>query len=412
MDSEFVPRLQTVSGGLSILNSLLLLAVGGLFLIFPRWVLSALLDYNDGTGSNSMHRYDYNEGKLWDRQLFDQRLLHHEDSIDSVTSMIGGVIVAQGLACLLLMYPMTVEACSPTSFLVGTDRTEFSQLAIWNVRTSVAIQLITGLLWIIIALYDDRSNEAFVNTANNDLPTYNKVHNDFFWGGVHRRTTFGLLLIGFALLIIGCLSMMMTFWPATDLDNNTSSRTAATRDREQDSVYGNQNLTEPLLMRDRDIQNNYESSPSQREREDDHDELEAIPQHDPNSTTIDESNVTGDGASQGPEIQPNNDLEHNLGDVNGNEDESQTDEPTSRIRGTKRLLAVAAPQVVYIYIGCITLLIRLPFSLSIPHFVSTTLGALADGEYDRARREIIWLFMLGTIDAFLDFWCIFCKSGN
>jgi hypothetical protein len=412
MDSEFVPRLQTVSGGLSILNSLLLLAVGGLFLIFPRWVLSALLDYNDGTGSNSMHRYDYNEGKLWDRQLFDQRLLHHEDCIDSVTSMIGGVLVAQGLACLLLMYPMTVEACSPTSFLVGTDRTEFSQLAIWNVRTSVAIQLITGLLWIIIALYDDRSNEAFVNTANNDLPTYNKVHNDFFLGGVHRRTTFGLLLIGFALLILGCLSMMMTFWPATDLDNNTSSRTAARRDREQDSVYGNQNLTEPLLMRDRDIQNNYESSPSQREREDDRDELEAIPQHDPNSTTIDESNVTGDGASQGPEIQPNNDLEHNLGDVNGNEDESQTDEPTSRIRGTKRLLAVAAPQVVYIYIGCITLLIRLPFSLSIPHFVSTTLGALADGEYDRARREIIWLFMLGTIDAFLDFWCIFCKSGN
>lgn len=410
MNSEFVPRLQTVSGGLSILNSLLLLAVGGSFLVFPRWVLSVLLDYNGNAGPNSMYRYDYNEGKLWDRQLFDQRLLHHEDPIDSVASMIGGVLVAQGLACFLLIYPMMVEGFSSTSPLVATDRTDYSQLAIWNVRTSLAIQLITGLLWIVIALHDDKGNEAFVKAAKNEFWTYNEVHNEALFGGVHRRTTFGLLLIGFALLILGFASMMMTFWPATNLDNN-SSRSAITRDIEQDSVHGNHNLTEPLLMRGRDIQNNNENSPSQGEREDD-DELEASPQHDPASTTTDESNVTGDAASQGPEIQPNNDLEHNRGDVNGNEEESQTDEPTSRIRGTQRLLAVAAPQVVYLYIGCITLLIRLPFSLSIPHFVSTTLGALADGEYDRARREIIWLFMFGTIDAFLDFWCIFCKSGS
>ena len=74
-------------------------------------------------------------------------------------------------------------------------------------------------------------------------------------------------------------------------------------------------------------------------------------------------------------------------------------EGTSRIRGTRRLLALAAPQVIYLYIGCITLLIRLPFSLAIPHFVSTTLGGLSRGEFDVARREIFWLFILGTIDA-------------
>ena len=76
------------------------------------------------------------------------------------------------------------------------------------------------------------------------------------------------------------------------------------------------------------------------------------------------------------------------------------DGPTSRIRGTRRLLKLAAPQVMYLYIGCITLLVRLPFSLSIPHFVSTTLGALAQGQFDRARREILWLFILGKYNWF------------
>jgi ABC-type multidrug transport system fused ATPase/permease subunit len=80
---------------------------------------------------------------------------------------------------------------------------------------------------------------------------------------------------------------------------------------------------------------------------------------------------------------------------------------TSRIRGTRRLIKLAAPQVFYLYLGCAVLLVRLPFSLSIPHFVSTTLGALARGNYENARMEILLLFILGTIDAALDFWCVF-----
>ena len=80
---------------------------------------------------------------------------------------------------------------------------------------------------------------------------------------------------------------------------------------------------------------------------------------------------------------------------------------TSRIRGTRRLIKLAKPQVFYLYLGCAVLLVRLPFSLSIPHFVSTTLGALARGDYASARMEILLLFILGTIDAALDFWCVF-----
>jgi ABC-type multidrug transport system fused ATPase/permease subunit len=68
---------------------------------------------------------------------------------------------------------------------------------------------------------------------------------------------------------------------------------------------------------------------------------------------------------------------------------------------------LAKPQVFYLYLGCAVLLVRLPFSLSIPHFVSTTLGALARGDFTGARMEILLLFILGTVDAALDFWCVF-----
>jgi ABC-type multidrug transport system fused ATPase/permease subunit len=80
---------------------------------------------------------------------------------------------------------------------------------------------------------------------------------------------------------------------------------------------------------------------------------------------------------------------------------------SSRIQGTKRLIKLAAPQMGYLYFGCIVLLIRLPFSLSIPHFVSSTLGSLARSDYHEARESILRLFILGTVDAILDFWCVF-----
>ena len=397
MNFEFVSRLQTVSGQLSLLNSSLLLAVGVAFLVFPQWVLTVLLDYNtDDSGQDSVYRYGQNEDELWDGES-EQRLLHHEDPIDSVVSLVGGVLVAQGLACLMLLYPMMSEGLSSTHVppLAGTKQSSYSQLAIWNVRSSVTIQLITGLMWIVVALYDDRGNEAFVRARKNYLGRHTGHENEDILGGVHRRTTFGLLLVGFSFLVLGCLSLMLTFWPATNLDNYSSSRSTTARDTEQDLTPNNDNLTEPLLSR------------GQGEMEAD-DEIETRPHHDATPTTIHECDATRDG-SEDPVTQSVNDPEHN---ANNSDDENHADEPTSRIRGTQRLLAVAAPQVVYLYIGCITLLIRLPFSLSIPHFVSTTLGALADGEFDRARREIVWLFVLGTIDAFLDFWCIFCKLGD
>lgn len=92
---------------------------------------------------------------------------------------------------------------------------------------------------------------------------------------------------------------------------------------------------------------------------------------------------------------------------NGVEDIEGSLTATSRVRGSRRLLQMAASQVMYLYLGCAVLLLRLPFSLAIPHFVSTTLTALAQGHYAAAHREILTLAICGSIDAFLDFWCIF-----
>jgi len=80
---------------------------------------------------------------------------------------------------------------------------------------------------------------------------------------------------------------------------------------------------------------------------------------------------------------------------------------TGRVRGTRRLLQLASSQVLYLYLGCIALLVRLPFSLAMPHFVSTTLAALGRGDFGAAKQEILYLFVVGSIDASLDFWCIF-----
>ncbi|KAK1747948.1 ABC transporter [Skeletonema marinoi] len=80
---------------------------------------------------------------------------------------------------------------------------------------------------------------------------------------------------------------------------------------------------------------------------------------------------------------------------------------TSRLRGTARLLKLAGKESFYLWLGIAVLLIRLPFSLSIPHFVSTTIGSLIDDDYDGAKRNVLLLFLSGTVDAILDFWVLF-----
>jgi ATP-binding cassette subfamily B (MDR/TAP) protein 9 len=78
-----------------------------------------------------------------------------------------------------------------------------------------------------------------------------------------------------------------------------------------------------------------------------------------------------------------------------------------RKNGTRRLLSLAIPHRNYLYLGCSALLLRLPFSLSIPHFVAESIGALNDANWDEAYFNILLLTICGTVDACLDFWCVY-----
>lgn len=363
--------LQIVSARIALCNTVILLWLGGTFLILPQTVLSVLLGYrkgNDPSSDNIVTTSVFREGERQQTMQLATGTWDNggEDPIDSVTRMAGGVLLAQGLSCLLLLYPLLVEEQS-------SQQRRSRIAAVWNVRTTIAMQSVTGLMWIVVGLLDDRANEA------------NKGEM------VTRRETFGLLMVGFLILMLACLSLMVSFWPVEvvlvtpgttdDVHSRTTNIEASSTSRGD--------LLEPLLTA--------EASPTNQLTVNDGDDTQL------------HGNGTETTGSVDEEAAEHYDLLDDEFDGTTFVDESPpAPEVTSRIRGTRRLLHLAAPQVIYLYVGCITLLIRLPFSLCIPHFVSTTLGAMSDGEFDRGRREILWLFILGTIDA----WYVFGTTAG
>lgn len=85
---------------------------------------------------------------------------------------------------------------------------------------------------------------------------------------------------------------------------------------------------------------------------------------------------------------------------------------TADFRSSRRkLIALTLPHIKWLIWGCIVLLIRLPFSLSMPHWVASTIGALVSHEGKHVVLKYIFiLFCCGTIDSILDFWCVFLFS--
>jgi ATP-binding cassette subfamily B (MDR/TAP) protein 9 len=62
-------------------------------------------------------------------------------------------------------------------------------------------------------------------------------------------------------------------------------------------------------------------------------------------------------------------------------------------------------------LGCAALIIRLPFSIVQPHLVSVgVLGSLLRRDADALKRSVVLFVIAGTIDAVLDFWCVFVFS--
>lgn len=312
-DLLVVPRCQRWAAGISLLNALLLGGLGSAFVLMPMQVLQIFVGGPDP---------DYED--------------RHVDStlLQGILRMTGSVMMALALGFGTLLYPCLFMNARTVTAAVAAD--------VWNLRTGIALQSLTGLLWIGVGLLDDRMCQ--VDHSQYDGPC------------TASRIVWGLLVIGFIVFMVGCLGFLTSFWPVMLPLANTS---------ESMNGDGTGDLTEPLLPifdEQTPIDN-----PQQLEQ------LEVEP-----TQQDDNEQVHGDNQS-----------------------------PTSRIQGTRRLFKLAAPQLSYLYVGCIVLLIRLPFSLCIPHFVSTTIGALSRSEFDSARQEVFWLFLLGTVDALLDFGCIY-----
>jgi ABC-type multidrug transport system fused ATPase/permease subunit len=79
-----------------------------------------------------------------------------------------------------------------------------------------------------------------------------------------------------------------------------------------------------------------------------------------------------------------------------------------------RLFRFAKGHWVRLIIGLIALIIRLPFSIAVPHYISEGIGSLISRDSDQLRSSCIALFFVGTMDALLDFWCVYifatCKE--
>ena len=78
---------------------------------------------------------------------------------------------------------------------------------------------------------------------------------------------------------------------------------------------------------------------------------------------------------------------------------------------TAALLALGAREAVWVGAGVAALLVRLPFSLSMPLWTARAVDELygSDEARDMAavRRTLLYMAAAGTIDAALDFWCVF-----
>lgn len=163
--------------------------------------------------------------------------------------------------------------------------------------------------------------------------------------------------LGFTYIIIACIGIMLTCYPMDHHERIQSSTGRTNYDVDPEEAEN----TVPLLLH--------------------HDNLDEVAAVENTVTDVDMEELNGQ--------------DHHDSNSHG------------RITGTKRLIKLAGPQSFYLYMGCIVLLIRLPFSMSIPHFVSETIGALAKSDYDDAKYNIYLLLGLGTVDAVLDFFCVF-----
>lgn len=343
--------------------------------------------------------------------------------------ILGSTILCESLGCFALLVPIFSDFYS--SKMINEQKPIF---LVRNVSTQTCCACaittsITGLAFVLQSLTEfyrekdrSKSEDVYFSPAlpeSHWMESGSKPNFHTFWiGGTSLSVSRLQLLayVGTSVLILSCISLMASFWPidkeVSNCTENDDMLVEASSDRLHFSNLSHE-LQEPLLgaFRNDHHQENLRSKGSLAST------TENVAD---NLRSRDEKDVLADAEKALSEMQ--NSLERtdvprfdelNTG-TNAETGKRQniavdrdSEVSTSRIQGTRRLLSLAIAEVRYLYAGCTVLMIRLPFSIAIPHFVSTTLSALGQNDFVTAREEISWLLVLGTIDSVLDFWCVF-----
>eukprot|EP00804_Cyclotella_cryptica_P002015 CCRYP_007442-RB/>CCRYP_007442-RB protein AED:0.10 eAED:0.10 QI:445/1/0.91/1/0.90/0.83/12/85/927 len=252
-------------------------------------------------------------------------------------------------------------------------------------RLLLFLHAILGLAFVGVGLFNLETAEVNHSYDDNDNTSHNRC------SSLKDQT---ILWIGVAIVCSASIGLMASFCPESkpynrdpDVSGKSSFFCCCNRRRRiipyTQYTHHNGDISEPLLP-----------SRGQLGAVEDNN---MVPEADLSSERDDGNLENEDDSNLGTESN---------GEVHGklHVDEEAT---SSRLRGTTRLLKLAGRESMYLWIGIVVLLIRLPFSLSIPNFVSATIGDLIDADYDGAKRNILLLFLLGSVDSVLDFWCIF-----
>ena len=93
------------------------------------------------------------------------------------------------------------------------------------------------------------------------------------------------------------------------------------------------------------------------------------------------------------------------------DDDLDDDDPTTssldaRVTFTQ-LLSLAKREWDTLLFGTLSLLVRLPFSVSMPHFTSVAIGASIDGDEARFRANVTRFLVVGVVNGVLDFSNVF-----
>ena len=355
-------------------------AVGCFFFVAPSHSLEQVLScFSERSSGDSYNQTYYGDDNL--QGSVQSLVIQAQLSLAvRMARLIGCVFLGQVLCSVSLMYPLIGEVALPSSVSgsVFVGRRE-------NVdkhRSSVASLCLMGLLVLVSGLVDDRTNFSDDSGDNSSLYIFGDDSDYHLLPSCSTQQATTVIASGALVLILASTSMMVSFWPLcrdpilvgnSPMSTSTSASLSGSRRRRIDTPDGDAQV--PLLSAsDEGV------AIADGENQDDAGNME--------NQSVEPTHVQGATSSY---------------DTNGASLLNETTEPnnndtetTSRLRGTTRLLKLAAPEVFYLYVGCLVLLIRLPFSLSIPHFVSTTLGAASRGDFVAARTEILLLFILGV----------------